>query len=124
MAGLTNYSKWDNLDSDSDSDSESTPTIINTTTKAPAEPAPFGEAEQAKELENVDTRHLDRPAETLQAAASTPIPSNPDPLKSTARGSEKGRYKFMHGGQCIYEWEQDLDCVTIYIKPPEGLPSK
>lgn len=39
----------------------------------------------------------------------------------TAKGSEKGRYEFRHNGQLIYEWEQTLDDVNIYIRPPAGV---
>ena len=35
-----------------------------------------------------------------------------------------GRQKFMHGEQEIYEWEQDLNNVNIYIKPPEFMLKK
>lgn len=38
--------------------------------------------------------------------------------KVTSKGSEKGRYEFRHDGKLIYEWEQTLDEVNIYVKPP------
>lgn len=43
-------------------------------------------------------------------------------IKQTAKGSEKGRYKFEYEGRTIYEWEQSLEEVNIYIVPPPGLP--
>lgn len=46
----------------------------------------------------------------------------PAPTKQTAKGSEKGRYKFEYEGRTIYEWEQSLEEVNIYIEPPAGLP--
>ena len=39
----------------------------------------------------------------------------------TTKGSEKGRYEFRTNGQLIYEWEQTLEDVNIYIRPPEGV---
>jgi hypothetical protein len=37
---------------------------------------------------------------------------------SAKKNPETGRYIFEHGGQTIYEWEQTLDDVTLYISPP------
>ena len=122
MSGF-NYNKWDNIDSDSDD--EPSPTIINTTPAPAAAPAAFNAPEQAAELSTTDTTHLETPATTMQAATSTPLPpsgSMPS-LDSTSKGSEKGRYEFRHEGQLIYEWCQDLDCVSVFIKPPPTLPS-
>eukprot|EP00633_Aureoumbra_lagunensis_P008530 CAMPEP_0197322490 /NCGR_PEP_ID=MMETSP0891-20130614/69934_1 /TAXON_ID=44058 ORGANISM="Aureoumbra lagunensis, Strain CCMP1510" /NCGR_SAMPLE_ID=MMETSP0891 /ASSEMBLY_ACC=CAM_ASM_000534 /LENGTH=198 /DNA_ID=CAMNT_0042814913 /DNA_START=26 /DNA_END=622 /DNA_ORIENTATION=+ len=39
----------------------------------------------------------------------------------TSKGSEKGRYEFRHDGRLIYEWDQSLDEVNIYVKPPPGI---
>eukprot|EP00602_Paraphysomonas_sp_CaronLab_P007915 CAMPEP_0185035672 /NCGR_PEP_ID=MMETSP1103-20130426/27475_1 /TAXON_ID=36769 /ORGANISM="Paraphysomonas bandaiensis, Strain Caron Lab Isolate" /LENGTH=159 /DNA_ID=CAMNT_0027572867 /DNA_START=188 /DNA_END=667 /DNA_ORIENTATION=+ len=36
----------------------------------------------------------------------------------TAKGKDN-RYRFEHEGRLIYEWEQSLDEVNIYIVPPE-----
>ena len=36
-----------------------------------------------------------------------------------AQGSEVGRYQFKHEGRLIYEWDQSLEDVNIYVKPPE-----
>lgn len=38
----------------------------------------------------------------------------PREIKEKARG----RQQFKHGDQVIYEWEQNLDEVLIYLKPP------
>jgi hypothetical protein len=35
-----------------------------------------------------------------------------------------GRRPFQHDGKTIYEWEQSLDDVNIYIKPPPGIKAK
>ena len=39
----------------------------------------------------------------------------------TPKGSEKGRYQFKHEGRLIYEWDQSLEDVNIYVKPPPGV---
>lgn len=31
------------------------------------------------------------------------------------------RKKFQHQGQTIYEWEQDLEEINVYIRPPPGV---
>ena len=30
------------------------------------------------------------------------------------------RKKFEHGGRTIYEWEQDIEQVEMWITPPDG----
>lgn len=42
----------------------------------------------------------------------------------TEKGSEKGRYAFRHEGQLIYEWEQSLEDVIVYVKPPDGVKAE
>lgn len=49
------------------------------------------------------------------------IPSNTPPQKMTKKGKE-GRFKFEYEGRTIYEWEQSLDEVNIYLEPPPGVP--
>ena len=29
------------------------------------------------------------------------------------------RHKYIHAGQTIYEWDQDMNDVNIYFKPPK-----
>jgi hypothetical protein len=46
-------------------------------------------------------------------------------LKPTPQNKEKGKEKrkqYYHQGQLVYEWEQSLDEVNIYINPPPGVP--
>lgn len=66
----------------------------------------------------------------LKAANLAPVP-----ISSAATGGASvkppvapklpkvGRQAFTHNGQTVYEWEQNLDEVKIYIKPPPGLPA-
>lgn len=50
------------------------------------------------------------------------IASDEKPVAMTKQGKEKGRYKFEYQGRTIYEWEQSLEEVNIYLEPPPGLP--
>jgi hypothetical protein len=38
-----------------------------------------------------------------------------------ASKGKEGRFKFEFEGRTIYEWEQSLNEVNIYIEPPKGL---
>ena len=47
-----------------------------------------------------------------------------DKMARDLREKAKGRQQFKHGEHVIYEWDQTLDEVNIYIKPPDFmLPS-
>ena len=46
------------------------------------------------------------------------IASDKKPVPKTKSGKEKGRYKFEYQGRTIYEWEQSLEEVNIYVEPP------
>ena len=52
-----------------------------------------------------------------------PDDSKKDADKVVKKMEEKarGRQQFKHNGQLIYEWEQTLDEVHIYIVPPPGI---
>ena len=52
------------------------------------------------------------------------IEEPPVPVRQTPKGSEKNRLRFEHEGRLIYEWEQSLDEVNIYIAPPSGLTAR
>ncbi|KAJ1453724.1 HSP20-like chaperone [Pelagophyceae sp. CCMP2097] len=39
----------------------------------------------------------------------------------TEKGSEVGRYQFKHEGRTVYEWEQSLEDVNLYIRSPAGM---
>jgi hypothetical protein len=46
-------------------------------------------------------------------------------IKPTPKNTEKGKEKrkqYFHEGHLVYEWEQSLDEVNIYIDPPPGVP--
>ncbi|GMH69215.1 hypothetical protein TrRE_jg11090 [Triparma retinervis] len=43
-------------------------------------------------------------------------------MKMTQQGSSEGRYAYVHGGNKVYEWSQDLDSVSIFLRPPPPVP--
>jgi CS domain len=43
------------------------------------------------------------------------------PVRTMTKKGSEGRYKFEHDGRTIYEWEQSLEEVNIYINPPAGV---
>jgi len=51
---------------------------------------------------------------TTQSSSSSTIPT------STTVKTKNGRYAFIHEGNTIYEYEQTLDDVILYINPPPG----
>jgi hypothetical protein len=57
---------------------------------------------------------------TTSAAAPNCPPAPPKALPMTKKGRE-GRFKFEFGGRTIYEWEQNLAEVILYIEPPPGV---
>jgi len=83
-----------------------------------------------KKFDNIDT-DSDEEAEILQPTRiggneyPTSAPRHPDQTteKMTKKGKE-GRIKFEHGGRTIYEWEQSLSEVNIYLEPPPEIPAK
>eukprot|EP01036_Dinobryon_divergens_P030952 gene30953-40279_t len=50
------------------------------------------------------------------------ISPKPAPVPMAKKGKE-GRLKFEYNGRTIYEWEQSLSEVNIYIEPPPGVRS-
>ena len=75
----------------------------------------------------------DETDEASAAAASTAVPiaatsSSSTTTPSSTRGTTKkhptepNRYIFEFSGQKVYEWEQSLEEVTIYIDAPPNLP--
>jgi hypothetical protein len=50
--------------------------------------------------------------------------SSPGTSVLTKKGKEGNRLKFEYGGKTIYEWEQTLSEVILYIEPPPGVNKK
>jgi len=107
MAKLADYSKFDKL-VDSDDEQEEVKKMASSA-------AGGGEGGEASIFRMGDQQQ----AEFLQAMPT--IASDVAPTKMTKKGKE-GRFKFEHDGRTIYEWEQSLEEVNLYIEPPEGIP--
>lgn len=92
---MTDYRKFDNIYDSDDSEEER-------------------EMEQRESMSNDSSSSSD---------ASRGIPTMIPPITTsnkTKKGSQ-GRFKFEHEGNTIYEWEQSLEEVNIYITPPPGI---
>lgn len=95
MSRLTDYSKFDHMTEDSDDEND------HVTRKAAA------------------TKTASSSSAPLPGAA----PEQQQSDKTTAGGiirrdESSGRYRFEYNGSTVYEFEQSLDDVTIYILPP------
>jgi len=94
MSKLTDYSKFDHLSEDSDDNNEENSTKIAAPTSASDSEGPT-------------------------VAKTRPCASSDDVSASGIRRDKiSGRYHFEYNGNTIYEFEQGLDDVTIYIIPP------
>ena len=121
MSRLADYSKFDNLD-DSDDDAP-----------APAPPQqqkldPQGIPEGAQYTKPTMTNEVKggNVARTREAAGPDGhVMDAKGGVRSvgslTPKGSEVGRYQFKHEGRLIYEWDQSLEDVNIYVTPPPGV---
>lgn len=45
-------------------------------------------------------------------------------MAAEVKASEEGRTAFVHDGRVVYEWEQTLEEVHVYIRPPPGVTAK
>lgn len=107
MTSLSNYSKFDHL---YDSDDDSTDRIRASKTSESS--AGSGHAGTQNSLPA-----RDHPATGLTDGLG------PRKMEVTKRGSEKGRFVFECDGRKIYEWDQNLEEVNIYIEKPPHLKS-
>ena len=91
MSRLTDYSKFDHLTEDSDDEHDHVTHDTATTTKT-------------------------------ASLASAPKQQQRDTTTAVGgiirRDESSGRYRFEYNGNTVYEFEQSLDDVTIYIRPP------
>ena len=49
---------------------------------------------------------------------------HPEEMADALAKKAQGRQKFQHEGRTVYEWEQTLDEVLIYITPPPGITAE
>jgi len=78
-------------------------------------------------LDSDDDDEAQPPSPTDGSPAQRPSPDSKrmppgmQKIQQTPKGSEKDRHAFVHAGRTIYEWDQSLDEVNIWIKPPPGV---
>jgi flagellar motor protein MotB len=144
------YSKWDNIDSDDSSGDEggeskskskttSSRTLVNPSpSSSSSQPTlqvqkqPQQQQQQQQQQQAVDMAKLS-PEQQQQVLAQDQAlaQQQQQQQQGDAKGADgkkkeesKKRKQFKHGGQVIYEWEQDLDEVCIFIYPPPGVTAK
>mmetsp|Transcript_38605 Transcript_38605/g.60229 ORF Transcript_38605/g.60229 Transcript_38605/m.60229 type:complete len:233 (-) Transcript_38605:1570-2268(-) len=106
------YSKWDNFKDSDDEEEQQQPPKPPVPAQAPD--GSEGKAVKAEDLPDETKKALikDHPEMAAQAGL----------LKQTVENkSDKKRKQFWHEGRLIYEWEQSLDEVNIYIESPPGV---
>lgn len=64
--------------------------------------------------------HLEEDSDSENNNPPPPEQSSP-PQAEQMKDSKTGRYIFSYGGQKVYEWEQTLETVTLYIEPPPDI---
>ena len=96
MSKLSDYSKFDHLDVSDDETDEASSAVMPSSAASPSpqpQPVPTS-SKRAQSIKGITTKHP----------------------------TEQNRYIFEFGGQKVYEWEQSLEEVTIYIDAPPNLP--
>lgn len=61
---------------------------------------------------------------TAAPAMGPEPPPGMQPVVATKKGSVEGRLAFQYKGRTVYEWEQNLEEVHVYITPPPGVRAK
>ncbi|KAL7439569.1 hypothetical protein ACHAXH_006285 [Discostella pseudostelligera] len=110
MSRLCDYSKFDHVGSDTDDD-EGTDIDENDV------PSPASGAAPATAIASSSSV---TPAPSTSAAAS--VAATPTPIRSMTKKHPTiaNRYIFTYDNQKIYEWEQSLEDVTVYIDAPSS----
>jgi hypothetical protein len=63
------------------------------------------------------------PVPSVPSSSASVVPDKPTTSKKTKKGKD-GRIQFEYDGKLIYEWEQNLTEVIIYVPPPPGVSKK
>ena len=74
-----------------------------------------------KRFDNIDTDSEDDDQQNIKKSETLDIPASSKPVKVGTKKNANGLYKFEHNGQTIYEWEQSLEEVNIFVTPPPGV---
>lgn len=97
---MIDYRKFDNIDTDSDEEQN-----LSSIVKAATIPKSSSLSLSSSSSNNPDV-----------------IPSDTGAPEKMTKKNKSGRLEFQHEGRTIYEWEQSLEEVNIYITPPPNIP--
>eukprot|EP00584_Thalassiosira_punctigera_P023883 CAMPEP_0172554180 /NCGR_PEP_ID=MMETSP1067-20121228/53541_1 /TAXON_ID=265564 ORGANISM="Thalassiosira punctigera, Strain Tpunct2005C2" /NCGR_SAMPLE_ID=MMETSP1067 /ASSEMBLY_ACC=CAM_ASM_000444 /LENGTH=249 /DNA_ID=CAMNT_0013342501 /DNA_START=22 /DNA_END=771 /DNA_ORIENTATION=- len=103
MSKLSDYSKFDHLDSDSDADENDNNGAVSWRRESRTFAESPGDATSSS---------------SAAAAADAATPTPPARGATIKHPKIAGRYIFSYGEKKVYEWEQSLEEVTIYIDAP------
>jgi len=120
MSKLTDYSKFDDIDSDTDDDENDNNDTVATSQQTNRPPA----ASPSPAATDATTVTTSIPANAAKVNANAAIPK---PATGTTKKHPTivNRYVFSYTNQKVYEWEQSLEEVTIYIDAPmQQLPKQ
>lgn len=101
------YSKWDHIEDSDDEHEEG----------APPPPMTLQQQLQHEKL----LKENEKANTALLEDGRLQVPSDSNSGFSTKKGTEEGRYRFEYEGRLIYEWEQNLDEVNIYVVAPPNV---
>jgi len=59
--------------------------------------------------------------EPLPPSRPPPLPSTPPAAAPALAPLPEGRKRFVHGGAEVYQWEQSLDEVLVFFRPPPAV---
>jgi hypothetical protein len=101
----------------------STPVPIKGTMSKLSDYSKFDHLDSSEEEEEEIHQQQQPEQPRAQAHPNGPLSAskNPSPTGIMRKNEQNGRYVFEFHGQAIYEWEQTLEDVTIYVKPPPAV---
>eukprot|EP00285_Hemiselmis_virescens_P009812 CAMPEP_0173393680 /NCGR_PEP_ID=MMETSP1356-20130122/22250_1 /TAXON_ID=77927 ORGANISM="Hemiselmis virescens, Strain PCC157" /NCGR_SAMPLE_ID=MMETSP1356 /ASSEMBLY_ACC=CAM_ASM_000847 /LENGTH=221 /DNA_ID=CAMNT_0014351737 /DNA_START=63 /DNA_END=725 /DNA_ORIENTATION=+ len=113
MSKGIDYSKWDNIeDSDEEDEKPKQPAA-----RPPAAAATAAEEGGGQKLTEAQKKELIENHPEVAAKAGL--------MPQTQKNKKDSKRKqYLHQGQMIYEWEQGLDEINIYIQPPPGITAQ
>ena len=114
------YSKWDRIVDSDDEEESSQPQQPPSPQTQAAEMLPEGIPPGAQQIDpnNLPPEIKNDPAIMRQLAETNPKMKK---VNATPKGSEAGRHGFEYNGRTIYEWDQDLNELNLWIQPPDGV---
>lgn len=129
MSKLADYSKFDHLTEDSSDDDDDDDDGKDTSISAAEETTPKRVTETAASAASLSQTATETGTATATATPAASHKSNSAQTQTSEtktralggvilRDETSGRYRFEYNGRTIYEFEQSLDEVTIYVLPP------